>query len=199
MNEPALETLLCEYREIRQELRNHSSAIDKIIATGLTVFGIIASIGVGLHDARVLYLIPSLSFMLIMIIMTKSAIVGILATYCFTIETKLRNNFQPGEIGMEWEGGTLGSKSRGIFSLVGFGVFLVLLPVLCGIVVLSVMCYDFWKPSAVIHIGEAVLLIVYACAYVRWNNAQYRKRVTTMCCETAQPVNSADPKSRAAD
>jgi hypothetical protein len=174
------------------------SAIDKNITTGLTVFGIIASVGVGLHDTRVLYLIPSLAFMFLMIIMTKSVTVGILATYCFTIETKLRNRFQPGEIGMEWEGDALGFKSRDPLSLLGFGVFLAFLPVAGGFVVLSIMCYHFWKPSAAIHIGEALLLTAYACGCLRWNRIAYRKRVTTIRRESAEQATEGDGTKRAA-
>jgi hypothetical protein len=199
MTDPALDTLLWEYREIRQELREHMSAIDKNINTAFTVLGIIVSIGVGFHDMRALYLIPSFVFIFLMNHMTKSITLGALGAYCFTIETKLRNKFQPGEIVMDWEGGSLGFKTRDPFSLFGFGIFLTFLPVAGGFIVLSIMCYHFWKPSLAIHIAEAVLLIAYACGCSRWYRITYRKSIAAGYQESAEPVNSANPKERAAD
>ncbi len=179
MSKPALETLLCEYREIRQEIRECMSAIDKNIATGFSVLGIIASIGIAVRDIRVLYVIPTLLFMFLMIHMIKSMSLGILGTYCYSIENKLRTMFQPWEISMEWEGGNLGFKSRSACSIIGFGVFLAFFPVAVVFVVLSVMCYQFWKPSAMIHIGEAVSLIVYAFACMRWYTITHRRNAVT--------------------
>ena len=184
MTDPAIETLLWEYREVQQGLREQMSGMDKNIATAFSVFGIIASIGVGLKETRFLYLIPTLIFLFLMNHMTKTISLGTGATYCFMIETKLRSRFGPGEILMDWEGGSLGFESRDPFSLFGLGVLLAFLPVAAGFIYLSVECYSFLPLSGFIHLFEAILLIGYAYGCLRWNRKAYRKRIAARSQES---------------
>jgi hypothetical protein len=175
VSKAAVDTLLCEYREIREEMRMTQAAMDKNIATAFTVLGGIVSIALAVAKVEVIYTIPSLFFMFAMNHITKSMGLGMLGTYCYSIENKLHAMFRSGDIGMSWEGGPVGIEARRPSSLRVIGIYVTFLPITLGCFYISALCYHLWAFSALIHISEFAALLVYGVASLRWYSIGNRR------------------------
>jgi len=161
-------TLMSEYSEIRQEIRDLDNSMDINFRVAITALSGLFGLAMLSKQYELLFLGPTLIFLFVTVHLVKVASANVTATYCQIIEAKVRSHLGKDQIIMNWEGGKVHEAQVSPVGVTQFGlniIFLFLVIIFWGI---AIEAYRFWKPSLIIHIIEFVLVIVYAIYVFRW-------------------------------
>jgi hypothetical protein len=171
----AVEALLWEYREMRQELREVIASMNTNFQIGIPALTLVVGWGLT-QDRRVLFIVPTLIFAFSMVHLLKLAATNILGTYCQMIAGRLRAKLGADNILMDWEGGQIWRHMTRPTSVIQCGFYLFFVPVAILFIVLSWEAFKFWRWSLVVHAFEFVAAVVYAYRAMTFVSVAKRER-----------------------
>lgn len=182
---PAVDTLLAEYSEMRQELRDALSSLDTNLRAGIALLGILVTAAAALKDYRILCAAPSAIFMCVMFHLTKCVHVNTLGLYCHLISTKIKRALNSPDVLMEWEGGVEWTYAHSMSRVTYYGIALALIPVAVAFVALSAISFEYCKWSLILSAAELCIILGYVMYTRDWATPDGQAKRMAACAAAA--------------
>lgn len=175
-NDPAIECLLTEYREMRQELRDLINSMDTNCQIGVAAVTLVVGVGLAQYPVIIVF-VPTIIFAFSMIHLLKVAGANIIGTYCQVIADRLKAKLGDDNILMDWEGGRMSKHISQPNGVVQWGFYLFFLALVIAFTGLSWKAFYIWKWSLLVHAFEFVIAIGYAWTVISWSSPQKRAKI----------------------
>jgi hypothetical protein len=174
--DPVLEALFIEYKEMRQELRDLINSMNTNLQVG--ILALAATVGWGMSsqgDKRVLFTIPTIIVAFTVIHLLKTTAANVLGTYCQIVAARIRRQVNSEERVFDWEGGLLWEHMAAPTSIVQAGFYLFFAIIALLFAFFAWQAYIVYKWSIIVHGVELIAALSYAVAAIAWNLKKGRR------------------------
>jgi hypothetical protein len=172
--DPVVEALFLDYTQMRQELRDLINSMNTNLQ--VAILAVTATVGWGLApqgDRRLLASVPTIIAAFTVIHLLKTASANVIGTYCHVLSARIQRRLGSDDI-LAWEGSALWTSMTQPTGIVVVGFYLIFLLVASLFVGFSLVAYGQAHWTAAVHLGEALIMILYAFGAMRWNIVKSR-------------------------
>lgn len=177
----AIEVLLWEYREMRQEVREMLASTNTTLNTALLAITGVCGWGLTGKNQIVLCVVPTMIFAFCALHLVKTMSMNVLGAYCQIIAEKIKKKVGKDDIVMDWEGGSLWENLSQPTSALQCGLYLFFFATLVLFLALSWLAFSYYRWTLIIHVIELAIVVVYAVITQKWNHRNTRREIVEKC------------------